>query len=149
MQHLSLLSNLRILSVQSNRLTKIQGLESLRNLQELHIADNSLTELSGLDGNDALRIIDISRNQITTLENIRHLVRLEEFWASSNLFDSFDEIRVELGNKEHLDTVYFEGNPVQTKNPTTYRNKVRFSLPHIKQIDASECCFRSIQSAAS
>ena len=126
--------------MQSNRLTEIKGLEALNTLEELHIADNFLTQISGLDRNIALRVIDVSRNQIASLGNIRHLAKLEELWASSNELQSFDEIGSELGDKEQLNTVYFEGNPLQMRNPVTYRNKVRLCLPHVKQIDA---CKRS------
>jgi protein phosphatase 1 regulatory subunit 7 len=35
--------------------------------------------------------------------------------------------------------VYFEGTPLQLRQPALYRNKVRLSLPQISQIDASEC----------
>jgi hypothetical protein len=34
--------------------------------------------------------------------------------------------------------VYFEGNPLQTRAPALYRNKVRLALPQIMQIDASK-----------
>lgn len=39
--------------------------------------------------------------------------------------------------KEKLETVYFEGNPLQTRGPAVYRNKVRLAIPHIMKIDAS------------
>lgn len=138
LQNLAPLPNLRILSIQSNRLTEIKGLESLQTLEELHIADNLLTELSGLDQNKALRVMDISRNRIRRLSNIKHLSHIEEFWASSNLLDSFDEIETELADMKDLNTVYFEGNPLQTNNAVTYRNKIRLRLPQIQQIDASK-----------
>ena len=102
------------------------------------MSHNALTEISGLDDNKSLRVIDISNNQISVLENLRHLTMLEEVWASSNHLSSFDEVKRELGGKEQLSTVYFEGNPLQTMNPATYRNKVHLALPKIKQIDASE-----------
>ena len=47
-------------------------------------------------------------------------------------------VEKELKDKENLNTVYFEGNPLQLKNPTLYRNKVRLALPQIMQIDASK-----------
>jgi len=50
-----------------------------------------------------------------------------------------------LGGIEGLETVYFEANPLQLRAPALYRNKVRLSLPQVKQIDASKfqpngCC---------
>jgi protein phosphatase 1 regulatory subunit 7 len=66
------------------------------------------------------------------------LKQLEELWASYNQIGDFGEVEKELKDKEKLNTVYFEGNPLQLKNPTLYRNKVRLTLPQIMQIDASK-----------
>ncbi|KAL8657280.1 MAG: hypothetical protein Q9226_002067 [Calogaya cf. arnoldii] len=136
-QNLSPLANLKILSIQSNRLPVISGLNALVNLEELYISHNALTHISGLDNNRNLRMIDISSNQISRLTNLKHLEHLEEVWASSNQLSSFDEVEKQLADKKELTTVYFEGNPLQTKSPALYRNKIRLALPQIKQIDAS------------
>lgn len=72
------------------------------------------------------------------LTNLKHLDHLEEVWASYNLLSSFDEVERELADKKELNTVYFEGNPLQLNNPVMYRNKVRLALPQLQQIDASE-----------
>lgn len=139
LKNLDHLPNLRILSIQSNRLTQIANLEALRNsLEELYISHNGLTELSGLSALSKLRVLDISNNKITNLTHLSHLDDLEELWASNNLLESFDEIERECKHLTKLDTVYFEGNPMQRKNATTYRNKVRLSVhAGIKQIDAN------------
>ena len=136
-QNLSHLSNLKILSIQANRLPRITGLADLANLEELYISDNALTEISGLDNNTNLRVLDVSNNQITHLSNLNGLTELEELWASSNLIQSFEEVENQLADKKQLSTVYFEMNPLQLKNPALYRNKVKIALPQIQQIDAS------------
>lgn len=137
-QNLLSLTNLKILSIQSNRLTTISGLSSLENLEELYVSHNVLTTLSGLESNIALRVLDISNNQVSKLENLSHLKHLEELWASSNQLSSFEEVERELKDTDELKTVYFEGNPLQTKGPAVYRNKVRLALPQVIQIDASK-----------
>ncbi|KAL9595567.1 MAG: hypothetical protein Q9219_006363 [cf. Caloplaca sp. 3 TL-2023] len=136
-KNVSTLSNLKILSIQSNRLRAITGLENLVNLEELYISHNALTQISGLDHNVKLRVLDISSNQVSQLANLVHLTHLEELWASSNQLSSFDELEKQLADKKELDTVYLEGNPLQTKNPALYRNKVRLALPQVNQIDAT------------
>lgn len=136
-QNVSSLQNLRILSIQSNRIPHINGLSELVNLEEFYISHNLLTEISGLDNNIHLRVLDISNNQVTSLAHLAHLRNLEELWASSNQLASFEEIERELAGTQSLKTVYFEANPLQTKNPVLYRNKVRLALPQIQQIDAS------------
>lgn len=87
-------------------------------------------------------MLDISNNLIEHLTGLKGEVpELEELWASSNKLESFEEIERELGDKEKLETVYFEGNPLQRMAGVTYRNKVRLALPRIKQIDAGELHF--------
>lgn len=136
-QNVSCLQNLKIISLQSNRIPNISGLSELVGLEELYISHNLLTEISGLDNNIHLRVLDISNNQVTSLAHLAHLRNLEELWASSNQLASYDEIEKELAGTQSLKTVYFEANPLQTKNPVLYRNKVRLALPQIQQIDAS------------
>ena len=114
------------------------GLTKLASLEELYVSHNAITSISGLDSNLRLRVIDISNNQISHLTNLSHLKQLEEVWASGNQLSSFDEVEKELGECEHLSTVYLEGNPLQLKQPALYRNKVRLAVPRIKQIDASK-----------
>ena len=106
-------------------------------MQELYVSHNALTSLSGVDHCTNLRVLDISNNQISRLEKLGPLKKLEEFWASNNQLSSFEDVDRELTDKDALETVYFEGNPLQTKNAVTYRNKIRLALPRIKQIDAS------------
>ncbi|MCJ1288412.1 hypothetical protein MMC26_007769 [Xylographa opegraphella] len=137
-QNLSTLSNLKILSLQSNRISQITGLSSLPSLTELYISHNSLRSITGLENVHFLRVLDISNNMIPNLTNMQHLSSLEELWASNNQLASFIEVEEELADKQELTTVYFEGNPLQLRNPVLYRNKIRLALPQVKQIDASE-----------
>lgn len=137
-QNLDSLSNLRIISIQSNRLTKISGLSALPNLEELYLSHNAITDLSGLESNETLRVLDFSNNQVSHLEHLSSLKNLEELWGSNNQLASFEEVERELKDKEKLETVYFEGNPLQMNGPAVYRNKVRLALPNIQKIDASK-----------
>jgi protein phosphatase 1 regulatory subunit 7 len=45
------LKSLRVLSIQSNRITKLEGLEELAALEELYISHNGLGKIEGLDKN--------------------------------------------------------------------------------------------------
>ncbi|CAI6337298.1 unnamed protein product [Periconia digitata] len=134
---LSNLTNLKILSIQSNRLTSMSGISGLTSLEELYVSHNAITDTTGLENNANLQIIDISSNPIEHLTNIKHLSKLEEFWASNCKLGSFEEIEQELGPLKELQTVYFEGNPLQRRQPALYRNKVKLAVPHVKQIDAT------------
>ncbi|ORY81555.1 hypothetical protein BCR37DRAFT_348158 [Protomyces lactucae-debilis] len=133
------LPKLRLLSIQSNRLTSLEGIEEVaETLEELYVAQNGLTSLAPLSSLKKLQVLDISSNKLEHLTDIAHLKELRELWASNNLLTSFEEIERECKELPVLDTVYFEGNPMQRQNPTTYRNKVKLSVgPQIKQIDAN------------
>ena len=137
LQGLNSSTSLKILSIQANRLRNISGLSALTQLEELHISHNAISSLQGLEANTNLRVIDISSNPISKLEGLEKLDRLEELWASNCKLDSFEEVEQQLKDKKELNTVYFEGNPLQLRQPVLYRNKVRLALPQIKQIDAS------------
>lgn len=101
------------------------------------MSHNAITDLSGLESNTRLRVLDFSNNQVSNLDHLSHLTELEELWASNNQLSSFEEVERELKDKQNLQTVYFEGNPLQTRGAAVYRNKVRLAIPHIMQIDAS------------
>ena len=135
---LSELPKLRLLSIQSNRIRDLSPLKDVPTLEELYISHNALESLEGLGTNTKLRVLEISNNQITSLQGLGPLKELEEVWASYNKLSDFADVEKELKDKENLETVYFEGNPLQTRAEALYRNKVRLALPQIKQIDASK-----------
>ncbi|OTB04400.1 hypothetical protein M426DRAFT_320769 [Hypoxylon sp. CI-4A] len=131
------LPKLRLLSIQSNRINDLSPLREVPQLEELYISHNALESLDGLDGNPNLTIIDISNNMVKSLKGVGSLKKIEEIWASYNQLSDIADIEQELADKENLNTVYFEGNPVQLRQPALYRNKVRLALPQIQQIDAT------------
>lgn len=133
---LGALSNLRTLSIQANRLTSLNGIEALPQITELYVSDNKIESLEPLVACQKLEILDFQTNPITSLKGLETLKNLENVWASNCQIQSFQEIERVLKDKEQLEEVYFEGNPLQRQNPVLYRNKVRLALPQIKKIDA-------------
>ncbi|KAF3226375.1 hypothetical protein TWF106_000868 [Orbilia oligospora] len=136
-KNISMLSNLKILSLPSNRLTKLSGLDGLTNLEELYVSHNAIEDLSGLENTPNIKNLDVTHNRLTSIRGIEHLSHIVDFWASENQLSSFKEVEDVLKDKAELETVYFEANPLQLMGPATYRNKVRLAIPHIKQIDAT------------
>jgi protein phosphatase 1 regulatory subunit 7 len=156
---MSSLRNLRLLSIQSNRIVKIEGLEELVNLEELYLSHNGIEVLEGLEKNvgcqsnflssycvilfihlslllqTKLTMLDVSNNRLKKLENIAHLLNLEEFWGNHNQFASYPDIETQLSPAKSLKTVYFEGNPLA--DDPQYRLKLKLMLPSIVQIDAT------------
>lgn len=137
------LSNLRTLSIQANRLTSLDGIESIPQITELYVSDNKIVSLEPLKNNKKLQILDFQTNPIHSLAGLEDLKDLENLWASNCEIDSFQEIERALKDKEKLEEVYFEGNPVQRQGPVLYRNKVRLALPQVTKIDAGKCYSRS------
>lgn len=128
---------LRLLSIQSNRITDLSPLKDVPSLEELYISHNLLESLDGIESNTNLTILDISNNKISSLASVKTLTKLEELWASYNMVADFADVEKALKDKERLETVYFEGNPLQLRGPALYRNKVRLALPQVRQIDAT------------
>ncbi|EFX00842.1 protein phosphatase pp1 regulatory subunit [Grosmannia clavigera kw1407] len=153
------LPRLRLLSLQSNRISDLSPLRVVSTLEELYLSHNLLesvaslsvdeTKTSETDGKASddktaatsilpnLRTLDIGNNKITSLQGIGGLHKLEELWASYNLLNDFTDVERNMADKSSLETVYFEGNPLQLRAPALYRNKVRLVLPQVKQIDAT------------
>jgi len=75
------LTKLRVLSIQSNRLTKLKGLDTLEALEELYLSHNGIQKLEGLDKNLNLTTLDFAANQVTVIENVNHLKKLSQFWV--------------------------------------------------------------------
>ena len=45
------MKKLKVLSIQSNRITKLEGLEELTDLEEFYISHNGLSKIEGLEKN--------------------------------------------------------------------------------------------------
>lgn len=57
--------------------------------------------------------------------------------ANNNLIDDLDKVQGQLKDKENLETVYLEGNPLQANLGVHYRRKMMLALPQVRQIDAT------------
>ncbi|AAS52788.1 AER104Wp [Eremothecium gossypii ATCC 10895] len=137
--NLQYLKNLKILSIQSNKLRNIEGLDELENLEELYLSHNFIEHIEGLEKNTKLTTLDVTANRLTRIENVSKLTALTDLWASFNKIDqSFESLAEELKDLKALETIYLEGNPIQTKNATTYRRKLVLNLgPSLQKIDAT------------
>ena len=83
--------------MQSNRITKLEGLEGLKELDQLYLSHNGIQSIEGLENNVSfafsfwisyswfqtkLTTLDLGANFISKLENVAHLSQLEELWVS-------------------------------------------------------------------
>lgn len=137
LEGLARLRNLRVLSIQSNRIEKIEGLDGLTALEELYLSNNRISKLEGLDALVNLQVLDVTSNAIAKLEGLDALTQLTDFWCSYNQVADYSNIHDALQHATSLETVYFEGNPIQLKDPTMYRTKLRLCFgDSLQKIDA-------------
>ena len=133
--------------MQSNRLTKIENLETqCENLEELYLAHNGIdvegaSQATGLAMTfPKLNVLDLSRNRLATTAPFAHLNALEELWLSGNKMQDFDAVAPlrdasAEGNLPSLETIYLEYNPLASD--FEYRKKLAEWIPTLKQIDAT------------
>ena len=149
-----------ILSLQSNRLLKLENLDALVQLEEIYLSENGISKIEGLDKLTNLRVLDLGLNRIERIENVQHLKKLEEFWFNGNNLSRWEDIEL-LRELDSLKCLYLEHNPiyyVNNKKPTSnegfaadkqminssYRRKVILTLPNLEQLDATLCAKPSI-----
>ena len=120
----------------SNRIIKIEGLNTLSNLEQLYLADNGIETIENLDDNTALETLELANNRISILNGLEKLVKVDDFWFNGNKVSDWNEIE-KLRCMTSLQTVYFEQNPIY--KDSSYRTKMKLALPNLIQIDATPC----------
>ena len=66
------------LSLSSNRITEVKGLNNLIHLESLSLSRNYITEIKGLNRLQSLKRLDLSWNEITQIQGLENLVNLQE-----------------------------------------------------------------------
>jgi Leucine-rich repeat (LRR) protein len=72
------------LSLRSNQITKIEGLDKLVNLSTLSFESNQITKIEGLDKLTKLNTLILNENKITRIEGLDKLINLSELHINSN-----------------------------------------------------------------
>lgn len=128
------MTNLTFLTLQANRLTKIEGLETLVQLKELYLSENFITKIEGLNTLVNLEILDIAYNKIEDLENIEKNCNLTDLWLNHNNIKNFADLNI-LKFLPKLDSIYLWKNPVA--NFPSYKQTLKSLCPKLTQIDAT------------
>lgn len=100
---------LRVLSLQSNRLTAIANLVGLPSLIFLDLCNNLLTHISGLDRLVSLRVLMLGRNRISRIEGLDFLHRLDVLDLHANQIGAMEH----LGHLAHLRILNLADNELQ------------------------------------
>lgn len=127
--------NLVILSVQNNKIGKIEDMSGLPNLKEVYLDGNKLEDISALSCLSKLTSIDVSDNQLATLSPLIGLEDLTDLWFSKN--PQIDVIR-ELSSfhsLQSIQTISFEG--CISPSPMTCQKIICKSCPNINKINGN------------
>lgn len=125
------------LSLSSNNIDRISGLNSLPNLKILSLGRNLIKRIEGLDGvKDTLEQLWISYNMIEKLGPLISLKRLRCLFIGNNLIASFGEIE-RLAELPDLQELVLVGNPIHQQHASTgnWRREVVRRLPGLKKLD--------------
>ncbi|KAF0709608.1 Aste57867_5833 [Aphanomyces stellatus] len=85
-------TRLTSISLASNRIYSLHGLERLTQLIRIDLSGNKIVSVSGIEVLDQLIALDLSRNSISTLDGLGHLARLQYLNVSDNNLSDLDAV---------------------------------------------------------
>ncbi len=125
--------HLRLISLQSNRLTQLEGLNTCTALEELYVSHNGLKAawLSELRAaHSTLTVLDLAANHISGPLDVVGFTALADLWLNNNAIE-----RVTIDARmTRLSCVYMEGNPAAAA--PDYRTRMVAMVPSLTQLDA-------------
>ena len=77
-------TNLKVLYLEGNLISKIEGLETLVNLTSLYLHENCIEKIEGLEKLINLCNLNLSDNCITTIENLNSCQKLQNLLIKRN-----------------------------------------------------------------
>ncbi|KAF7398961.1 hypothetical protein HZH66_006858 [Vespula vulgaris] len=135
--NLAVLANVVKLSLSTNMIERISGINSLKNLRILCMARNYIKSFSGLEAvGDHLEELWISYNLIEKTKGVNVLKALKVLYIGNNLIRDWVEFShfQELPNLEDL---LFINNPLcETMDTEAWRMQVIKRLPNLKKLDS-------------
>jgi Leucine-rich repeat (LRR) protein len=151
------LRSLRVLNLNRNEITKIDGLQGVsETLKELYLNRNKIrfldhsgtTAVSELSFIPNLQILQIEENGVRSLDGITHLTTLVQFGCSSNRIGDMGELEklTELSAYGYLRDISLAFNPVSRKS--IYRPTVIHYCPSLITLDGKEISTEERQRSA-
>ncbi|CAG4969938.1 unnamed protein product [Colias eurytheme] len=133
---LSSLTHCEKLSLSTNVIEKVTGLNSLKKLRVLSLGRNYIKSFSGMEClSDTLEELWISYNLIEKLKGINVLRNLKVLYMSNNLVKEWSEFN-KLQELPNLDDLLFVGNPLYDGcELDTWRSEAARRLPNLKKLD--------------
>ncbi|XP_041983808.1 dynein axonemal light chain 1 isoform X2 [Aricia agestis] len=133
---LSCLANCEKLSLSTNMIEKVTGLNSLKKLRILSLGRNYIKSFSGMEClADTLEELWISYNLIEKMKGVGALRNLRVLYMSNNLVKEWSEFN-KLQELQYLEDLLFVGNPLYDGcELEAWRAEVARRLPALKKLD--------------
>jgi internalin A len=119
---LEMLTKLKTLSLENNKLTDVKGLEKLTKLEGLVLSYNKLTDVKGLEKLTQLTKLYLGKNQLTDVKGLEKLIRLTQLSLENNRLTDVKGIE----KLTHLTWLDLRDNPNLTKGQI---HKLQKALP--------------------
>ncbi|XP_015520479.1 dynein axonemal light chain 1 [Neodiprion virginianus] len=125
------------LSLSTNMIEKIAGINSLKNLRVLSLGRNYIKTFSGLETvGEHLEELWISYNLIEKIKGVNVLKALKVLYMGNNLVKDWSEFN-RLQEIPNLQNLLFVNNPIcENMDVETWRAQVSRRLPALKMLDA-------------
>ncbi|KAF7991974.1 hypothetical protein HCN44_010775 [Aphidius gifuensis] len=133
---LSLLSKVEKLSLSTNMIEKISGLDSLKNLRIISLGRNYIKTFSGLEVvGGHLEELWISYNLIEKIKGVNAFKALKVLYMGNNLVKDWSELS-RLQEIPNLEELMFINNPIcENLDNESWRTQVIRRLPKLKKLD--------------
>lgn len=127
----------RKLSLSTNAIEKIAGINSLKNLKILSLGRNYIKSFSGLEAiGEHLEELWISYNMIEKIKGVGVLKALRVLYMANNLVKDWVEFN-RLQEIPNLEDLQFINNPIcENMDVESWRSQVLKRLPNLKKLDA-------------
>jgi len=99
---------LKVLYLQSNKISKIEGLGKLNSLKKLFLHYNQISKIEGLEKLNSLDTLYLDTNQISKIEGLEKLNSLKELYLSGNQISKIEG----LGKLNSLKELYLHYNQI-------------------------------------
>ena len=105
-EHLISLNNLLFLNLYENKITEIENLQTVPKLKALMLGKNNITKIKNLQCLPDIEVLDLHSNKIKLIENLTTLKKLRILNLANNQLTSF----VELMNNKNLEDINLRKN---------------------------------------
>uniref|UniRef100_A0A8C3T2G8 Leucine rich repeat containing 9 n=1 Tax=Chelydra serpentina TaxID=8475 RepID=A0A8C3T2G8_CHESE len=131
---LSRLKNLKLLFLQGNEISQIDGLEGLQLLQDLVLDHNRVKTITegSFARQSSLLALHLEENRLRELNNLQPLVKLQKLFLGFNKIQELSELE-KLEVIPSLKELSIYGNPVTRK--ISHRPLLVFRLPNLQVLD--------------